>query len=74
LNYRYKGLSKLLRKDIEHYKLFYRRFVHLSPKKIRILYKVTILAKSVKVPTDTETCEVYVLIRIRNKISRKLSL
>jgi hypothetical protein len=56
------------------YKFWYKRFAHLGPAKIKILYKITILAKPIKVPGDKYIYDVYIRTKMRNSTKKKLSL
>jgi len=46
----------------------------MGPEKLRHLYKVIKLKEKIRIPTDILIYEVYKLIKMRNRTSRKLSL
>ena len=52
----------------------HRRFNHLGPEKIRNLYKVITLFKSIKIPKQFPLCHIYLLSKMKNKIRKELSL
>jgi len=45
----------------------------MGPEKLRHLYKVIKLKEKIRIPTDILKCEVYKLVKMRNRTSRKLS-
>ena len=60
--------------DKQRYLLWYRRFVHLGPNKIRHLYKVTTLERLIHILSKRDICEVYTLTKIKNSIPKELSV
>ena len=58
----------------KYYNIIYRRFAYLELKKLKNLYKVTNLKRLIKVLIDYKICKVYKLTKLRNRISKVLSL
>ena len=57
----------------KRYIIWHRRFHYIGPEKLRHLHKVIKLKEKIRIPTDIFKYEVYKLIKIRNRTSRKLS-
>ncbi|TAQ86988.1 hypothetical protein B7494_g4697 [Chlorociboria aeruginascens] len=61
-------------KELARYLKYHRRFAHLGPEKIRNLYKVTILKKKIKIPSDINICDTCAITKMRNKIPKELNI
>ena len=73
----FKGAEKLaesanLSRVVERYNLYYRRFDYLGPRKLRYLYERTTLKDRIVILSKKGIYYIYKLIKLRNKILKKL--
>jgi hypothetical protein len=65
--------AKTSKKDLDQYRLWHERCVHIGPEVIRNLHLRTTLSK-VKVPNERDACITCKLAKLRKKMSKELSL
>ncbi len=61
-------------KELEQYLKYYQYFAYLRLNKICNLYKVTTLQKKIKISKDLDICNIYIIIKMRNRILKQLSI